>query len=261
MQKPFVITVSNRKGGTGKTTTAVNIAAEFALRGIRTLLIDMDTQGHGALGVGLHNIPRKALSVHHLFGNHENFKLTDAIMETPFDNLSFIPADRMFEGIGVERDLKILSRELENPELMERFDFVVLDTPPSLDIILMNAIAAADGVLIPLVPHFLASEGVKQLSRLFYKIASTVNPSLKLLGVVPIMVNRTVNMHKHVLNEMTLQFGSDRIFRGIRTDIQLAQAFLEGQPIQHFAPKTRGALDYHILADEVINLWQMRFFS
>ena len=124
----------------------------------------------------------------------------------------------------------------------------------------MNSVAAANGILIPLVPHHLASEGVKQLARLFYKIASTVNPDLKLLGLVPIMVDKRMNMHKTVIENISLQYGNDRLFRGIRTDIHLAESFAAGKPVRYAFPKTRGALDYHLLTDEILQLWKVAEF-
>ncbi len=260
MKRTFVLTISNRKGGTGKTTSSVNLAAEIAFRGFRTLLIDMDTQSHASIGLGFGILPKGTPSIHDIFSSPEKIDLLAAVKETAFENLFFLPADTNFEGFAVQRQLRLLHDYLNQPEFQERFDFIVLDTPPSLDIVLMNSVAAANGILIPLVPHHLASEGVKQLARLFYKIASTVNPDLKLLGLVPIMVDKRMNMHKTVIENISLQYGNDRLFRGIRTDIHLAESFAAGKPVRYAFPKTRGALDYHLLTDEILQLWKVAEF-
>ncbi|MBD3767393.1 MAG: ParA family protein [Gammaproteobacteria bacterium] len=255
MTRPFILTISNRKGGTGKTTTAVNIAAEAAIRGGRVLLVDLDTQGHSNLGFGI-AVSKGQATAHDIFrANARLGVLATAIVETNLPGLSLVPADHTFDGLDSIRDMDRLRRELALPEISQRFDLIILDTPPSLDILLMNAMAAANAVLIPVLPHILSSEGVKQLIRLFFKIATSVNADLKLMGFVPVMLNLRTGLHRDVMNSLSTQYGKERIFRGIRSDISLAEAFGKGQPIQHYDPKSRGAQDYRYLWEEMLDAW------
>jgi chromosome partitioning protein len=195
LTRTFILAVSNRKGGTGKTTTAVNLAAEFAAQGHPTLLIDLDTQGHAGLGVGVTQSSVQT-TIHRLFASGGSFDIDSAIHTTVYPNLWLIPADHDFTNMKSTQDLGLLNHTLRQPAIGGRFEYIILDTPPALDILLINAMAAANGVLIPLVPHYLAAEGVQQLSRLFVKIATGVNPHLKLLGLLPIMMDHRINLHK-----------------------------------------------------------------
>lgn len=252
---PFVLTISNRKGGTGKTTTSVNIAAEAAMQGLRVLLVDLDTQGHSNLGFSV-VVGKGQATAHDVFRPSSTLGvLANAIVETSLEGLSLAPADNTFDGLDAIRDMDRLRQELAMPVISQRFDIVILDTPPSLDILLMNAMAAANAVLIPVLPHILSSEGVKQLIRLFFKIATSVNADLKLMGFVPVMLNLRTGLHREVMENLSTQYGKERIFRGIRSDISLAEAFGKGQPIQRYDPKSRGAQDYKYLWEQMLDAW------
>lgn len=254
-ERPFIIAVSNRKGGTGKTTTAVNLAAELGHRGFRTLLVDLDTQGHAALGCGV-TVERGAPTVHHVLRD-PGAGLGAVIRPTPVAGVWLAPADTVHDGSGGPIAPEALTGQLLRDEVVAAFDRIVIDTPPSLDALLINGLAAADGVLIPLLPHPLSAEGVQQLARLFFKVGSTINPRLKLLGVLPVMIDRRLTLHRGVLEAMARQFGRDRLLSGIRTDIHLAEAFAGRAPIRLFKPKSRSALDYHLLAEELTSLWRL----
>jgi len=172
-----VLVVTNRKGGSGKTTTSVNLAAEFAALGRRTLLVDLDTQGHCAVGL---DVPtsRDTPTVHHLFRDSKA-RLLDAVHPTNWPNLSLIPADPLFEhGMGTVGQLR-LARAIADEELADRYDVIILDTPPSLDDLLLNALYAAKWVVVPFLPHHLSGEGIRSLIRVLFKVKSSVNSQLR----------------------------------------------------------------------------------
>lgn len=251
---PQVLALSNRKGGTGKTTTTVNLAAEFGRRGLRTLVIDLDTQGHAACGFGVEP-GRGTPRAHHAL-REDGVPLADAVLPTALPNVWLAPADDQYEEADRPTPATRLAEQMAR--LRGRFDRIVIDTPPSLGGTLVNALAAADAVLVPLLPHHLAGEGVRQLTRLFFRVAMDHNPDLRLLGIVPVMVDRRLNLHRQVIAAMSRQFGADRIFTGIRSDIHLAEAFAAGQPIAAYRPRSRGTLDHSLLVDEIASLSSRR---
>jgi chromosome partitioning protein len=244
-----VIAVSNRKGGTGKTTVSVNLAAELAARGRRVLLVDLDTQGHCTVGLGL-ELDRHEKTVHQLFTDSDAL-LSKIIKETSFPNLFIAPADQRFDhGSGIH-DAHRLSRALAEEEIAQRFDVVILDTPPSLDNLLLNALTAANWLLVPYVPHHLSFEGVRQLMRVIFRVKSGGNPNLKILGFLPTAAAENIKLHRAVTNEVGRQFGAIRVLSGIRSDIKLAESFMFGKPIRHYAPNSRGAEDFGDLTDHL----------
>lgn len=250
----MTIVVSNRKGGAGKTTVSVNVAAELAALGLRVLLIDLDSQGHCAVGVGI-KVGKGTSTVHDIFRSVDT-RLATAVQPTAFDNLALVPADPLFEhGEGL-RDESLLKRALAEPEIVANFDVVILDTPPSLDILLLNALTAANWVVVPFVPHPLSSEGVKQLMRILFKIISGSNQQLKLAGFLPMMGNDNIRIHRSVTGDVSHQFGASRLLPAIRSDIRLAEAFAAGKPIRYYAPKSRGAEDFAQLGKILARLCQ-----
>ena len=244
-----IIVVTNRKGGTGKTTTSVNIAAEFAAQGQRVLLIDMDTQGH--CSVGLDVAPAKnAPTVHCLFLSIDS-RLTDAVYPTAWPNLHLIPANTQFEHGSGGGDSTRLARALHDEGLTERYDLIIIDSPPSLDDLLMNSLCAAKRVLVPFVPHHLSGEGMRNLARILFRVVSGPNPDLKLLAFLPIMLDRRIGQHRNVTEGVVRQFGQGRLLTGIRTDIKLAESFARRRPVRAFMPGCRGAEDYAVAALEI----------
>lgn len=245
-----VITVSNRKGGTGKTTVSVNLASELALAGRRVLLIDLDSQGHCAVGLGI-KVGAGEATVHRLFLDPEA-KLFDAIRPTALDSLFLAPADPCFDhGTSIRNGIRLKTALAD--ELLETcFDIVVIDTPPSLDALLMNALMCATRVLIPYVPHPLSFEGVRQLVRALFLVMTRHNKALKLLGLLPTMSTERVRQHRTVTGCVGKEFGESKILPAIRADIRLAEAMAAGKPIRLYAPKSRGAEDFARLTEEVI---------
>ena len=253
------IAVSNRKGGTGKTTVAVNLAAEFAAAGRRVLLVDLDSQSHCAVGLGV-KVARGAPTVHDLF-RAGAATLESSVRATAFPFLSLAPADPLFEHGSGFRDQGLLSRALAEPAITDAFDLVILDTPPSLDILLLNALQAAHGVIVPYVPHPLSLEGVKQLMRVLFMIKSGENPDLKIYGLLPVMVAEHIREHRAITGAIEHQFGAPKVLAGIRTDIKLAESFGAGQPIRVYAPKSRAAEDFAALGRTLVGVWEERAYQ
>lgn len=245
-----IIAVSNRKGGTGKTTVSVNLAAELAMLGRRVLLVDLDSQGHCAVGLGM-KVGRGEATAHDIFTDPAA-RLAAAIRESAFANLALAPANQLFDhGNGV-RDEHRLARALAEEAIAERFDVVIVDTPPSLDALLINALTAANWVLVPYIPHHLSFEGVRQLMRVLFKVMTGANPNLKILGFLPTNAANHIRQHRAVTGEVSRQFGAHRVLSGIRCDIRLAEAFAAGKPVRHYAPNSRGAQDFADLAASMV---------
>ncbi|MDQ7033148.1 MAG: ParA family protein [Desulfonauticus sp.] len=247
----FIISVANRKGGTGKTTTCVNLAAEFSARGKKTLLIDLDTQGHSAWGVGFPHNHKFEHTVHQVFAN-KNFNFEQCVYETKFENLYFAPADPGYiPDVEPKHNVTRLRDAINVYSQKHPLDVVILDTPPTLDLFLMSALACSNVVIIPFLPHFLSAVGVRQMIKLFYTTAVKHNNRLKLLGLVPIMINTRLKMHRQVIEELSKSFGKKRILRAIRTNVKLAEAFNAGMPVRYYAPNSAGAMDYFLLAEDI----------
>jgi chromosome partitioning protein len=245
-----VIAVSNRKGGTGKTTVSVNLAAELAALGLRTLLIDLDSQGHCGIALGLRPHTGQP-NVHQLFTNPEA-RLTTAIQPTPFANLWLVPADPLFDHSQSGQDDYRLKNALVAESLAERFDLVLIDTPPSLDRLLINGLLAANRVLVPYIPHYISVESMRQLVRLLFRIMTRQNRELKILGFVPTLSAEHIRQHRTVNAQVGGEFGAARILPGIRNDIRLAESFAAGKPVRLYAPKSRSAQDFARLGQAVI---------
>jgi chromosome partitioning protein len=229
---------------------SVNLAAELAALGRRVLLVDLDTQGHCAVGLGV-KMSRGDASIHGIFTDPEA-RLINAVRETAFTNLSIAPANQLFEHGSGLRDERRLAQELAGKEIAARFDVVIVDTPPSLDILLLNALTAANWILVPYIPHPLSFEGVRQLMRVLFKVMKDANPELKILGFLPTNSAEHIRQHRTVTSEVSRQFGAHRVLSGIRSDIRLAEAFAAGKPVRHYAPNCRGAQDFFDLASSLL---------
>jgi len=248
-----ILVITNRKGGTGKTSLSVNLASEYAARGRRVLLVDLDSQSHCAVGLGVPQVRGAASAQSFLAGQNT---LRQALVPQVLPGLDLVPADPLFNHNSSGDASSALGLALQSEGLLADYDLILLDTPPSLDGLLLNALCAADRVLVPFVPHFLSGEGVRQLARVIFRVSSRgMNDKLKVLGFVPVMLDPRISLHREVCAGLGHQFGAHRILPGVRNDIRVAEAFGRGKPVRLHAAHCRATQDYAHVADAVERLW------
>ncbi len=249
-----VIAVSNQKGGVGKTTTAVNLAACLAAVGKRVLLLDFDPQGNATSGLGLEKAQSGSAYLSLMGGE----KLLDKIKSTAFERLDIIPSEVDLCGADIELarmedHLQRLAQALQPVLEAQRFDLVLVDCPPSLGILTLNAFAAADGLLVPLQCEYYALEGISMISRIMTQLRDNgVNPRLELLGVVMTMFDARTNLAHQVVSEVRQHFG-ERVFETvIPRSTRLAEAPSFGKPIIYYDKYSSGAAAYEVLTQELL---------
>ena len=248
---PRVLAVANQKGGVGKTTTSVNLGAALAELGFRVLVIDLDPQGNATTGLGI-DARNFELSMYDVLMRDSS--LEDCVEPTSMKNLFVAPATIALAGAEIElvpafsRELK-LKKSIES--VIDDFDYVLIDCPPSLGLITVNALAAADEVLVPIQCEYYALEGLSQLMRNVHLVASNLNPKLDISTIVLTMYDARTKLADQVANEVRLHFGSKVCRSVIPRTVRLSEAPSFGQPITAFDPTSRGAIAYRELAKEV----------
>ena len=246
-----VIAVVNQKGGVGKTTTAVNVSTILAKKGKKVLLIDSDPQGNATSGVGIDKNTEK--SIYDVLIN--DVEIEDAIIESPIKNLWVCPSNINLAGAEVEL-VPMMAREQRLKEKLEKvendFHYVIIDCPPSLGLITLNAFAASNSLLIPIQCEYYALEGVGQLINTVNLVRKQLNKSLYIEGVVLTMNDARTNLSNQVINEVKKYF-KDNVYKTIiPRNVKLSEAPSFGMPITVYAPKSKGARCYEKLTNEII---------
>jgi chromosome partitioning protein len=247
-----IFAVANQKGGVGKTTTAVNVSAAVARLGKRVLLVDIDPQGNSTTGLGIdksnvetcmYDVLLKDATVH------------DALRATSVENLMLLPATLNLAGAELEL-VSVLSREHRLKSALSpvahEFDLIIIDCPPSLGLLTLNALTAADAILIPVQAEYFALEGLGQLTRVIDLVRAHLNPTLSIHGVVVTMFDGRTNLARQVVDEVERHFPNLVFATRIPRNIRVSEAPSFGAPITEFDSRSAGAVAYAALAQEVL---------
>ena len=247
-----VISFANQKGGVGKTTSAVNVAAALGKKGKNVLLIDMDPQGNATSGVGISkkNIKHSIYEV--LLGE---VSAKDAVIPTKFKNLSVLPATIALAGAELdlnEMDDKGRGMVKAIEDIKNDYDYLIIDCPPTLGLLTINALSASDGVIIPMQCEFFSLEGLSQLILTVKHVRQSYNPTLEITGILLTMYNGRLVLTNQVIEELK-KYYADKLFKTpITRSVKLSEAPSFGEPICYYDPYSKGSLEYNDIAKELM---------
>ena len=247
-----IIVFANEKGGIGKTTSAVNIAACIGKRGKKVLLVDSDPQGNATSGVGISKRTVKQGTYELLMGECTPDK---AIIKTNFDNLDLIGsnialANAAYQLVSEENYNFLLKNALN--QISDQYDYIIVDCPPSLGILTVNALTAADGVIIPMNCEFYSLEGLSQMMLSIRQTKKSLNPQLEITGIIITMFDRRLNLTKQVLDELKKYYHDKLLEPYVTRNVRLTEAPSFGEPIIYFDKSSKGAVAYDKLAIEIM---------
>jgi chromosome partitioning protein len=253
-----VLAIANQKGGVGKTTTAINLAAALAANDLKILLIDSDPQGNATTGVGVQKTSDRPSLYHVLLGDAPP---AEAVVQTEFEGLSIITADKNLIGANLEL-IDIPNREFRLRERLKAirkdYHFVVVDCPPALDLLTLNALIASDAVLVPIQCEFFALEGISELMDTIERIKTAFRHALDVEGILLTMFDDRTNLTRQVAADLREFFGEQVFKTVIPRSIRLAEAPSFGKPILGYDPRSKGAESYIQLAKEILDHEQNR---
>ncbi|MHC4625891.1 MAG: ParA family protein [Planctomycetota bacterium] len=248
------IAIVNQKGGCGKTTTSVNLAVAFAQKGKRTLILDLDPQGHSTIGVGS-NPDELSATIYDVLKSQVEF--SDIIVDTKVEHLALAPSNVLLSGAEVDL-VSVVGREFVLDKKLKtiegKYDICVIDCPPSLSLLTLNALVASTDVIVPVQVHYYAMEGLKQLFETACIIREHLRPcEVKFSGLLLTFVDKTTLLSKQTQRQMREYFGSLVFDTVIHKSVRLAEAPSTGQSIFTYAPESRSAVEYRALAAEIID--------
>ena len=253
--KPKIISVTNQKGGVGKTTSAINLGAALGAAGYTVLIIDIDPQGNASTGLGIEPEQRELTTYDLLL---DGVPASSVIQATDFTNLSIAPSNTDLSSADVEllaneQRVFLMQKALQNP-MVQSFDYVLIDCPPSLNLLTINALVASHSVLVPLQAEFFALEGLSQLLKTVREVRQTANEGLRIEGVLLTMFDKRNNLSLQVEEDARRNLGELVYRTTIPRNVRLSEAPSFAMPVTSYDPASRGAVAYKALAEEILKI-------